>query len=77
MDPLNIRPKLVCEGFHARHATNRAAGFSMIRSGMPRRKLAKEWDEIGEAIEDVLALVDAYLPLMVTLHATALEIARE
>jgi len=46
-------------------------------AAVARRKLAKEWDEIGEAIEDALALVDPPLPLTVTLHATARAIARD
>jgi predicted nucleic acid-binding protein len=41
------------------------------------RKLGKEWDEIGEAIEDALVLVDPPLPLTLTLHAVAREIARD
>jgi predicted nucleic acid-binding protein len=41
------------------------------------RKLGKAWDEIGEAIEDVLALVDPPLPLTMTLHAAAREIAHD
>lgn len=46
-------------------------------AAVARRKLGKEWDEIGEAIEDALALVDPPLPLTVTLHATARKIARD
>ena len=42
-----------------------------------RRKLGKAWDEIGEAIEDALVLVDPPVPLTVTLHAMAREIARD
>ena len=46
-------------------------------AAVARRTLAKEWDEIGEAIEDVLALVDPPVPLSLMLHATAREIARD
>lgn len=41
------------------------------------RKLGKAWDEIGEAIDDALAVVDPPLPLTVALHAAAREIARD
>jgi predicted nucleic acid-binding protein len=41
------------------------------------RKLGKAWDEISEAIDDALALVDPPLPLTMTLHAVAREIARD
>jgi predicted nucleic acid-binding protein len=41
------------------------------------RKLGKAWEEIGEAIDDALALVDPPLPLTMTLHAAAREIARD
>ena len=40
-------------------------------AAVARRKLGKAWDEIGEAIEDALALVDPPLPLTMTLHAAA------
>ena len=46
-------------------------------AAVARRKLGKEWDEIGEAIEDALALVDPPLPLTTALHAMAREIARD
>jgi predicted nucleic acid-binding protein len=46
-------------------------------AAVARRKLGKEWDEIGEAIEDVLALVGPPLSLTMTLHTTAREIARD
>lgn len=46
-------------------------------AAVARRKLGKEWNEIGEAIEDALALVDAPLPLTMALHAAAREIARD
>jgi len=39
------------------------------------RKLGKEWDEIGEAIEDALALVEPPLPLTMALHEAARAIA--
>ena len=42
-----------------------------------RRKLGKEWSEIGDAIDDALALVDPPLPLTIALHARAREIARD
>jgi predicted nucleic acid-binding protein len=42
-----------------------------------RRKLGKEWDEIGEAVDDALALVGPPLPVTMTLHAAAREIARD
>ena len=46
-------------------------------AAVARRKLGKDWDEIGEAIEDALALVDPPLSLTMTLHAAAREIARD
>ena len=46
-------------------------------AAVARCELGKEWDEIGEAIEDALALVDPPLPLTATLHATARAIARD
>jgi predicted nucleic acid-binding protein len=41
------------------------------------RKLRKNWDEIGAAIEDALALVDPPLPLTTALHEAARTIARD
>jgi predicted nucleic acid-binding protein len=46
-------------------------------TAVARRKLGKEWDDIGDAIDDVLALVDPPLPLTMALHARAREIARD
>lgn len=59
-----------------------AGGFLSVQvlnefAAVSRRKLGKEWGEIGEAIEDALALVDLPLSLTMTLHATAREIARD
>jgi predicted nucleic acid-binding protein len=44
-------------------------------AAVAHRKLGKSWDDIGEAIEDVLALVEAPLPLTTTLHAEARALA--
>jgi len=41
------------------------------------RKLGKDWDDIGEAIDDALALVDPPLPLTAALHAAARSLARD
>jgi len=46
-------------------------------AAVAHRKLGKAWDEIAEAIDDALALVDAPLSLTMTLHAAAREIARD
>ena len=46
-------------------------------AAVARRKLGKEWGEIGEAIDDALALVDPPLPLTLTLHVAARKIARD
>jgi predicted nucleic acid-binding protein len=46
-------------------------------AAVARRKLGKGWDEIGEAIEDALALVEPPMPLTMSLHTTAREIARD
>jgi predicted nucleic acid-binding protein len=46
-------------------------------AAVARRKLGKEWDDIGDAIDDVLALVDPPLPLTMVLQARAREIARD
>jgi predicted nucleic acid-binding protein len=42
-----------------------------------RRKLHKNWDEIGEAIDDALALVDRPLPITFDTHTTAMSLARD
>jgi predicted nucleic acid-binding protein len=36
-----------------------------------RRKLGKDWGEIGAAIDDILALVDPPVPLTLALHTAA------
>jgi predicted nucleic acid-binding protein len=40
-----------------------------------RRKLGKNWREIGEAINDALTLVDPPLPLTIALHTAARALA--
>jgi predicted nucleic acid-binding protein len=44
-------------------------------AAVARRKLARGWSEIGETIDDVLALVDPPLTLTVALHETARRLA--
>jgi predicted nucleic acid-binding protein len=46
-------------------------------TAVSRRKQGKEWRDIGEAISDVLALVDPPLPLTLDLHATARALAED
>jgi predicted nucleic acid-binding protein len=46
-------------------------------TAVSRRKQAKEWREIGEAISDLLALVDPPLALTLDLHAAARALAEE
>ncbi len=46
-------------------------------AAVARRKLGKEWGEIGDAIEDVLALVDPPVALTVALHVGARGIAHD
>ena len=46
-------------------------------AAVARRKLGKDWREIGEAIDDALALVDPPLPLTVALHLAARAVADE
>jgi predicted nucleic acid-binding protein len=46
-------------------------------TAVSRRKQEKEWHEIGEAISDVLALVEPPLPLTLDLHAAARALAEE
>ena len=46
-------------------------------TAVARRKLGKEWNEIGEAIEDVLALAGPPLSLTLKLHVTTRAIARD
>lgn len=46
-------------------------------ASVAHRKLGKAWDDIEEAIDDALALVDPPLPLTIALHTTAREIARD
>lgn len=42
-----------------------------------RRKLQKNWDEVGEAIDDALALVDPPLPITLDTHRSATSLARD
>lgn len=42
-----------------------------------RRKLQRNWSEIGEAVDDTLALVDPPLPITFDTHATAMSLARD
>jgi predicted nucleic acid-binding protein len=46
-------------------------------TAISRRKLGKEWRAIGEAISDLLALVDPPLVLTLDLHAAARALAEE
>jgi predicted nucleic acid-binding protein len=46
-------------------------------TAVSRRKQAKEWREIGEAISDVLALVEPPLALTLDLHAAARTLAED
>jgi predicted nucleic acid-binding protein len=46
-------------------------------TAVSRRKQGKEWREIGEAISDVLALVDPPLALTLALHAAARTLAED
>ena len=46
-------------------------------TAVSRRKQGKEWREIGEAISDLLALVEPPLALTLDLHATARALAEE
>jgi predicted nucleic acid-binding protein len=46
-------------------------------TAVSRRKQAKEWREIGEAISDLLALVEPPLALTFDLHAAARALAEE
>jgi predicted nucleic acid-binding protein len=46
-------------------------------TAVSRRKQDKEWREIGEAISDLLALVDPPLALTLDLHAAARALAEE
>jgi predicted nucleic acid-binding protein len=46
-------------------------------AAVTRRKLQKDWNEIGEAIDDALALVDPPLPITFDTHATAMSLARD
>jgi predicted nucleic acid-binding protein len=46
-------------------------------TAVSRRKQGKEWREIGEAISDLLALVDPPLALTLDLHAAARALAEE
>ena len=46
-------------------------------AAVSRRKLGKGWDEIGEAIEDALALVAPPLALTAALHVAARAIAAD
>lgn len=42
-----------------------------------RRKLGKKWDEIGEAIDDTLALVDPPVSITLDTHRAAMSLARD
>lgn len=44
-------------------------------AAVARRKLGKDWREIGEAINDVLTFVDPPLPLTVALHVAGRALA--
>lgn len=44
-------------------------------AAVARRKLGKNWREIGEAIYDALTLVDPPLPLTIALHTAARALA--
>jgi predicted nucleic acid-binding protein len=46
-------------------------------TAVSRRKQGKEWHEIGEAISDLLALVEPPLALTLDLHAAARALAEE
>lgn len=46
-------------------------------AAVTRRKLQKDWNELGEAIADALALVDPPLPITFDTHATAMSLARD
>lgn len=46
-------------------------------TAVSRRKLGKNWDEIDEAIEDILALVEPVQPLTVEMHQAARKLARD
>ena len=46
-------------------------------TAVSRRKQGKEWREIGEAISDLLALVDPPLALTLDLHAAARALAED
>ena len=44
-------------------------------AAVARRKLGKNWREIGEAVDDALTLVDPPLPLTIALHTAARTLA--
>ena len=44
-------------------------------AAVARRKLGKNWREIGEAVDDALTLVDPPLPLTIALHTAARALA--
>jgi len=46
-------------------------------TAVSRRKLGKGWDEIDDAIEDVLALVEPVLPITIEAHQAARKLARD
>lgn len=59
-----------------------AGGFVSVQvlnefAAVSRRKLGVQWPEIGEAIEDVLALVAPPLPLTVATHVAARSLAAD
>jgi predicted nucleic acid-binding protein len=46
-------------------------------TAVSRRKLGKGWDEIDDAIEDVLALVEPVQPITIEAHQAARKLARD
>lgn len=46
-------------------------------AAVAHRKLGQSWNDIGEAIDDALALVDPPLPLTMALHVAARTIAAD
>ena len=46
-------------------------------TAVSRRKLGKSWDEIDEAVNDILALVEPVLPITIETHQAARKLARD
>lgn len=46
-------------------------------TAVSRRKLGKSWDEIDEAITDILALVEPVQPITIETHEVARKLARD